>query len=217
MNDAVGSLIERQADAMLRLIRRHQAAAAGDILDQAHAVTRERLRAARANARRRVHEAATGLRGEVEIRLTRLRAGEQAEDRRNRLARDALALDEGRALLREALAARWRDAGSRRRWCTSVIEDAARVLPKGQWELAYPANWSDEERDETLRTATEAAGECPVPTPAEDIEAGLRVAIGDAVLDGTVEGLLARAAELDARLLAAFHEHLDPAVAEARG
>lgn len=215
MNDAVGSLVERQADAMLRLIRRHQTAAAGEILDRAHAVARERLRAARANARRRAHEAATGLRGEVETRLTRLRAGEQAEDRENRLARDAMALGEGRALLREALLTRWRDAGSRRRWCTSVIEDAARLLPKGQWELAHPADWSEEERDEAMRAATEAAGERPVPTPAEDIEAGLRIAIGDAVLDGTAQGLLARAAELDARLLAAFHEHLKPAGAEA--
>ena len=64
---------------------------------------------------------------------------------------------------------------------------------------AHPADWPAGERERALRTvAADAPPTCVVdPT----VTAGLRVACGGIVLDGTLEGLLADRFEVEARLV----------------
>jgi len=204
MNDT-GGIVERQVESMVRLVRRYEAAEIEKILDRAYETALERLRAARRDARQRVHEAVEELRGEVDAAITRVRAGDEARARRRELGKARLVLDAGRDLLARSLQARWQEPSSRQAWTSSLLEQAGAVLPSGPWDVEYAAGWPEEEREAFSAKAREAAGEAPRLNAREDIAAGLTIGIGGASLDGTLDGLMGRGPELEARLLAEYY------------
>ena len=212
MNDT-GGIVERQVDSMVRLVRRYEAAEIEKILDRAYETAEERIRAARRDARQRVHEAIEELRGEVDAAITRVRAGDEARARRRELGKARLVLDAGRELLARSLQARWQEPASRQAWTSSLLEQAAVVLPSGTWEVEYAAGWPEEEREAFSTRAREAAGEPPRLNAGDDIAAGLRIGIAiegaGASLDGTLDGLMGRGPELEARLLAEYYALAD--------
>lgn len=204
MNDA-GGIVDRQVDSMVRLLRRYEATEIDRIIDRAYATAEERLRAARRAARQRVHEAVAELRAEVDAGITRARAGDQARARRLELEKARHVLAAGRDCLDEALRRRWREKDSRQTWVSSLLDQAASVLPAGAWQVEHAPDWPEAEREGFAARAAEAAGEAPRLTAGDDVAAGLRIGIGGASLDGTLEGLLARGPELEARLLAEYY------------
>ncbi len=204
MNDT-GGIVERQVDSMVRLVRRYEVAEIEKILDRAYETADERVRGARRDARERVHEAVEELRGEVDAALTKVRAGDEARARRRELGKARLVLDAGRELLARSLQARWQEPSSRQAWTSSLLEQAASVLPSGNWAVDYAAGWPQEERDAFSARAREAAGESPRLSARDDIDAGLRIEVGGASLDGTLHGLMGRGPELEARLLAEYY------------
>lgn len=204
MNDA-GRIVDRQVDSMVRLLRRYEATEIDRIIDRAYATAEERLRAARRAARERVHEAIAELRAEVDAGITRVRAGDQARARRLELEKARLVLAAGRDCLEEALRKRWQADDSRKAWVSSLLEQAASLLPAGAWQVEHAPGWPEEEREDFAARAAEAAGEAPRLSARDDVAAGLRIGTGGASLDGTLEGLLARGSELEARLLAEYY------------
>ena len=210
MNEA-GGIVDRQVESMVRLLRRYEAAEIDKVLDRAYATARERLHAARRDARQRVHEAFEELRGEMDAAITRVRAGDQARARRRELDKAALVLAAGRDCLDEALRRRWQQAASREAWASSLLQQAAAVLPPGAWQVEYGPDWPREEREAFAARVAEAAGETPCLTGRDDIGAGLRIGIDGASLDGTLEGLMDRGPELGAQLLAEYYRLRDQA------
>jgi vacuolar-type H+-ATPase subunit E/Vma4 len=204
MNDA-GGIVDRQVDSMVRLLRRYEATEIDRIIDRAYATAEERLRAARRAARQRVHEAIAELRAEVDAGITRVRAGDQARARRLELEKARQVLAAGRDCLDQALRKRWQADDSRKAWVSSLLEQASSLLPAGAWQVEHAAGWPEEERQDFAAVAAEAAGEAPRLSARDDVAAGLRIGIGGASLDGTLEGLLARGSELEARLLAEYY------------
>lgn len=204
MNDA-GGIVDRQVDSMVRLVRRYEAAEIEKILHRAYATAQERLHAARREARQRVHEAIEELRGDTDAAMTRVRAGDQARARRSELERARLVLAAGEDLLRDALQARWQQADSRQAWVASLLEQAVAVLPAGAWQIEHAPAWPEAERQTCATRAEKAAGETPRFETRDDVAAGLRIGLGGASLDGTLEGLMARGPELEARLLAEYY------------
>jgi hypothetical protein len=207
VND-VNGMVDRQVDSMLKLLRRHESGEIEKILDRAYATATERVRTARREARLRVHEAIRELRGEVDTRMTRVRAGNQAEERQRDLEKARQVLAEGDQLLRERVAARWEEAEARRRWTASLLDSADRILPPGEWSVTYAPGWPEAEREAFSTRVTEIAGCAPQLSCDEDIAAGLRIRRGTATLDGTLQGLMARGEEIEARLLAAYYSAL---------
>ena len=208
MNDTDGraaGIVERQVDSMLRLLRRHESAEVEKILDAAYAAADQRVRAARSEARRRLHEAIQMLRSETDAKMTRLEAGSQAERRQRELEKARQVLAEGRRLLRDRVAARWEDAASRRQWTGALLERAERILPPGEWVVAHPAGWPADEREDFAARVAGIAGRAPTLSPEDGIAAGLRVSRGGATLDGTLQGLTGDASEIPARLLAGYY------------
>jgi len=210
MNEA-GGIVDRQVESMVRLLRRYEAAEIDKVLDRAYATARERLHAARRDARQRVHEAFEELRGEMDAAITRVRAGDQARARRRELDKAALVLAAGRDCLDEALRRRWQQAASREAWTSSLLEQAAAVLPPGAWQVEYARGWPQEEREAFAARLAEAAGEAACLTGRDDIGAGLRIGIDGASLDGTLQGLMDRGSELGSQLLAEYYRLRDPA------
>jgi len=113
-------------------------------------------------------------------------------------------LHQAMPLLEDALENRWRDTEARHAWCEMVIGEAADVLPAAAWTVEHPDSWVDD--DTRWLQQAFAARELPKPELRQDegIAAGLRVRLGAACLDATLDGLSAKLHAVEARLLAAW-------------
>lgn len=107
-------------------------------------------------------------------------------------------------LLADELEKRWHDTETRRAWCEMLIGEAADGLPAAAWTIEHPGSWSGDDT-RWLQQAFVARG-LPEPELREDpgIAAGLRVRLGSACLDATLDGLAVKLHAIEARLLAAW-------------
>ncbi|UCG96881.1 MAG: hypothetical protein JSW31_14990 [Burkholderiales bacterium] len=198
--------LEQRTAALLALVEEYRAKRCAELLEPAREQARALLRAARAEGRQRVHttiaEARQRMANELGAAQARL-----ATERRLAGQRDAVQLlQEAWSALREALRARWRDAGSRQQWLDAHLVRALGALPESRWQIEFPADWPDEER-EAFAERTDAAGVAGASWHArEDIDGGVRIRAGNNIVDATIDGLLGDRAALEGRLLDLLQE-----------
>ena len=103
-----------------------------------------------------------------------------------------------------AMQSRWSAQASRSDWCEMLLSEAAQFLPAESWLIEHPPTW----RDADTRRLTKSLRDRRLPEAkfraASDICAGLRIRHGGVCLDGTIDGLLSRRREVQARLIAAW-------------
>jgi hypothetical protein len=158
--------------------------------------------AAKRSSRERLRTAVRAMRIERRSRLDKAHARLQAAKRSRQQALQAAMLDEAMTALSGALEKRWHDAKDRQVWCLSLVDEAKDRLEAGQWTIEHPAGW-DASADADLADALKSAcGALPAFKPDLDIGAGIRIRAGDSCLDGSIDGLLARRARIEAALLA---------------
>lgn len=142
------------------------------------------LGAARARAREQVRQALREARRDADGQIALARAAAQARLRRARQALTSSALGGVRARVERAMRARWADPAARAGWIAMALAEAARHLPAGTWAVSHPPG-----------TALPEGGALPEGVtleaqPEPGIEAGLRIAAGEASIDATLPGLL---------------------------
>lgn len=196
--------LESRMQALLDLVeadrKRHCDAIAGDararaaaILAAAHAEARGRMRAAFEEERRRCET-------RVAAAQARLATHRRLHDQR----RAGDLLQAGWQKLPGALCDRWRQPELRRSWIERVLAEAHKRLPRDAWRIAYAPGWPDDERRALASTLMTAWGGPPEFVVDDAARAGLKVAAGGNVIDGTLAGLTADRAEIGAKLLAAL-------------
>ena len=187
---ALIEIVEADRRGRVSAILREATEAAAALLRDAHRQARSRVRAAFAEERRlrdeRVHAARANL--QTRRRLTSQR-------------RATALLAEAWQALPDALAARWRDPDTRRRWIAHVVAQARPVLADGRWVVELPASSPEEDRAR-VRQRVEGHGVEIVVQPNAAIRAGLRIGGLGTVVDGTLDELLRDRAANGARLLA---------------
>lgn len=218
---AISVSIEQQTRALLDLVESDRASRIDGLLgearsradalrQQAGAEARTRLRQAFAEQRalRHEHIAAALARRDTQRRL-------QAQQRTSALLQLAWQRLPGE------LTGLWQTPSARAAWVALMVAAAREHMsppgrPKGEyrtaqpegtpasagvWSIAHPTDWpADEQR--ALARALQASGTAPPNfVPDARIRAGLRIAAGGNVIDGTLDGLLAERAEFEARLL----------------
>ncbi|MGA7973955.1 MAG: hypothetical protein WCA36_14225, partial [Pseudolabrys sp.] len=88
---------------------------------------------------------------------------------------------------------------ARQEWTAAVAQLAAKHLQRGDWQVAHPADWSAEDQKGFADAAGNADG---ISFQADkDVKAGLRIAVDQATLDATPDGLLADTRTIAALLL----------------
>jgi len=197
--------VEARTNALLALVETDRARRCAAIDADARARAAAIRAAAHATARARMRDAFAEERARSDLRIDA--AGAELATRR-RLARQRRAmalLGVARAELSNALAARWRDDGTRAAWLATGLAAAAAALPRGAWRVAHPATWAPAGQREFAREVAALAGAPPVLQPDPGIAAGVKIVAGVNVIDGTADGLLADGAAVGARLL----HHLD--------
>lgn len=172
---AIHAEAERESARLLDDARARAAAMLRSARHRERATEADRLRVARAEQRGRVREVWLAQRSELAKR--------------------------GLAQLDEELQRLWReDPAARRCWLERALADAARVLPGRRWTLQHPPDAQLPNLDQAL------ARVCPEvdiePAAHEALSAGFRVTCGNAAVDLSPSGLLARRDRIAGRLLA---------------
>jgi F0F1-type ATP synthase membrane subunit b/b' len=178
-----------QADALTHEIERQLQDERNALIAAAQDEARGAIADARANARKRLHQAIGELRREGERRLTRAKAELETAARARQQQQASHALKAAWPLLRDALAARWHDSAARKLWTDSVAELCARRLRRGDWTVEHPADWTAQEQTGFAAAFADSGNIKLTFAAAPDLTAGLRIKADQAVLDASVAGL----------------------------
>jgi F0F1-type ATP synthase membrane subunit b/b' len=180
-----------QADALAREIEQQLKDETSAARRAAERGAQAALAQARKTARARLHEVIRQLRREGERRLMQARAQLETQTRTLQQRKAAHAVAEAMPMLREALAARWKDAEARRCWSDSVANLCVARLRPGRWTITHPAGWNANEQKAFAKLLGEKSGIELAFKADKQLSAGLKVASDQAVLDATLAGLLA--------------------------
>lgn len=199
-----GGVLELQVRSVLEALQAQQDGRCREIQAAAAHRSEQLLADTRRRMRDRVHRAVAEQRQRRETALLDARHRIETAQRKEIQAHYRDFLREAAPLLQTELERRWSDTASRRDWCETALGEAYDRLPGVRWTVEHPANWTPEDAHWLER----AFGDRGLPQPgfSEDaaIAAGLRIRLGEARLDATLDGLLARRAAVEARLLAAW-------------
>ncbi|HKJ76422.1 MAG TPA: hypothetical protein VKA64_04385 [Gammaproteobacteria bacterium] len=201
-------ILDAQLRSLTELVDSYRDERCQAILEQARAQRDRYLQQAYREARERMHEAIQEERARArrEIRAAEAHLQTRRRQRRHQAALDLL--HHGWEQLRDALRERWRDDRARAEWLQALTDQACQRLPASRWQVEHPPGWSPEEAG-TLRERAEArCGEDPAFQPDQTISGGLRIRATDALLDGTVEGILTDRRAIEGELLAELHHLL---------
>jgi hypothetical protein len=193
--------------ALLDLVEADRTLRCDKIMSEARASAAATLAAARAEALGRIRSTFASERERRAARVAAAGAKLQTHRRLHDQRRAAALVTEGWLRLPVALRARWQQRQSQRAWVECVIAAARVALPRGTWRIVHAPRWPDEERAALCRSLAAELGASPQLVADDTIQAGLRVAAGRIVIDGTLDGLLADRSEIGAGLL----RHLEQA------
>jgi hypothetical protein len=211
MNEFRG-ILDLQVESVLSALKAQQGFRCREIENATGRKVEQLLSDSRTRMRQRVHKAVVEERRRRETSLLDARHRIETAGRRKVQAQYRRFLHEAVPMLTAELGERWHDSESRRSWCEMVIGEAVSRLPAEPWTVEHPRDWSSE--DTKWLEQTFAAGGLPKPALNVDagITAGLRVRLGSACLDATVDGLMADTRAMEGRLLAAWERREDASV-----
>ncbi len=195
-----------RAQAFLDMIESTRETRTRKIMSDAAKEAGEIVRGARAEARVRVHRVVLDNRERAESALGAARAEAATLFRKSSQDADRAALSDGTQKLTRLLLARWQRPLERRAWIDNLVADALAVLPRASWRIEHPADLSPAELAEARAEIEKYCGVLPELRIESSIVAGLRIFASAAVLDGTLDGVLVRRAEVEGQLLGEIYE-----------
>jgi len=194
--------VDAQLRQLLDVVERERERRCRTLREAANAQAREIVRQAHREARARTHQDFVELREQLQQRLASARAQQQTRQRRLRQQADRAFLSAAWPPLRQALQDHWQHLADRERWVANVIDTAAAMLMDAHWLIEHPRDWPEQERSAVLEKLDREYDRRPRLTPRDEITAGVRISAAGACVDGTLDGLLARRAQIEALLLA---------------
>jgi hypothetical protein len=193
--------VERQAQALVDLIDGDRARQCGEVLGQASGRASSALAQAREDARKRVRQVFAEQRQRRDRELAAARARLATHRRLHEQRRIAALLQLAWDRMPGELRSTWQQAPARAAWTAQLLAYARARLKPGAWRIAHAPDWPADERDAVKASLVADAGVEPRFEADATIAAGLKVIDGTNVIDGTLAGLLADRAGVEARLL----------------
>lgn len=200
----VRSVLELQVESILSALRTQRDRRCREIAGESRSRNRQLLENARDRMRLRLHQAVGEERRHRADALLNARHRIEADQRKKLLGGYKEYLREVWPLLVTELERRWSDNEARRLWCEMAIREACASLLHEEWIVELPETWQSQDSEWLLNAF--AGHELPGPELriGNDLPTGIRIRCGDACLDATLDGLLDRRTEIEARLLAAW-------------
>lgn len=203
-------ITEAQASAMLQRLESETDAQQAERVKQARAEAATLRRTAFAEGREKVAIAVVAARRRVAWELARARANLETRQRQAKQRELSALLERARPDLRRALMRRWEQPKPRQRWIDELLEVALEVAQTGDWIIGCPKTFTAAERSELAGRIAAAAGIKPRFEESAELEAGLRIHIGLACVDGSLSGLLVNRREIESMLLHELDTAADP-------
>ena len=195
-------IIGMQVNAMLEGISQDLERRRKDLLDKA---TRDGANLVRRGRTANLHQLRSDIAEERRLHeraVQKERASQATASRQVLQGRDRDRLSRGKELLRDALLNRWRRERSRWQWIETLIGEAADVVESGRWIIEHPSDLTDADLTELSLAVKDVAGNPPELVTTEKLTAGLRIEHSGAVLDASLEGLMAHEDTIEGLLLA---------------
>jgi hypothetical protein len=186
---------------LLSVIVENREQRCAEVREQARLHNNEVLKQAHTRVRERVHHHILMLREKYQERISAAQARNQTLIRQQHQLADKEFLETAWPILREALAALWRDPASRTRWMDNAISCASSIFLQQNWCIEHPVDLNDEEKKHLKYDCTDIDISTPELAVSEDIEAGIRIIAGATVFDATLEGLLKQRTAIEAILI----------------
>lgn len=198
------SVLDLQVESILSALREQRDRRCREIGGESRSRNRQLLRHARERTRLRLHQAVNEERRHRSDALLQARHRIESDRRRNLLAGYREFLERVWPLLLAELERRWSDNEGRRLWCEMSIREACASLPHENWIVELPGTWPATDSDWLLSAF--ARHDLPEPELriSNGLPPGVRIRCGGACLDATLDGLLDKQTEIEARLLAAW-------------
>jgi vacuolar-type H+-ATPase subunit H len=192
---------EQQMRALLDLVEADRAQQCGQILGDAKARADVLLAQAHADARSRMRQAFDDQRQRRREKIVAAQARLATQRRLHEQQRTAALLRLAWDQLPGELLTLWQQPASRAAWVAHVLASARTRMPRGSWHLVHAPTWPAEEQHALAQMLVAESGAAPVFDADTTITAGLKVLANGNAIDGTLAGLLAGRAEIEARLL----------------
>lgn len=193
-------------ESLLALVEKKRLEQENLLLDQAKTEAREIVRLAHRQAKSRMGEAIGLERRRMEQALKSAQAQLETELRTHSMQVANRLLLKGRELLEQTLLEFWQTPTTRQTWLTALARRAVAFLPVGEWELVFPMAMDVTELtvvEAVMRQAGLSPSLCGLNARGdENLLAGVRMGCQGAWVDGTLAGLVANRAAIDALLLA---------------
>ncbi|MDH5640287.1 MAG: hypothetical protein OEY28_03260 [Nitrospira sp.] len=200
------SILNAQVQRLLDVVTHYENQQREHLLRQAREQARDIVRKAFADSRHQLVEENARNRARVQQARAREQARQQTALKQRQHARDREFLQRAWEQLKQTLLQRWQTPEARSAWIGQVLNYAARALPTSQWHIELAAGYSEADLQQIARQVQAVTAQEPVLQDSQTAGAGLSVATMDALVDGTIDGLLRDRADIEARLLAAWHE-----------
>ncbi|MFZ1100070.1 MAG: hypothetical protein WAN26_11790 [Steroidobacteraceae bacterium] len=201
------SALESQVAALVQRVTDDREQRCRQIRTAAESQAREITRSGRAEARASVHKAVSAERVRIAQALRQAQARAELEGSRRAQLRTRSLLEQMWAQIGATLAARWQDPGHRRSWIDAALRQADLLLSGQAWRIEHGADWSSEERARLENLAAKGGARTIEWRHDPALRSGLRVRCAGVCLDATVDGLLARRADIEADFLAEYLAH----------
>lgn len=189
-------------DAMLAKVRTQAESECSAVASDARAEAEAILKRAHKDARIKVHEAVEHERRAAIRDIGKMQARIDTDKRQRLQTSELTYLDEAWKTLRDTIQQRWDDPEDRAQWVASVVTHTAENLQPGSWVIEHPEGWDTKEMDPHLDSIEDNSGDQPAYRPDASMSSGLRVHVGEAVLDASPGGILADQDHISALLLA---------------
>jgi vacuolar-type H+-ATPase subunit H len=202
------SIIDAQVRRLLDIVEGWRTEQCEALVVAAQQEAREVIRQAYRSARKNLHEDIQQTRRQIGDTLAAARAKQHTlmMQQRHRAASGFLELCW--SSLAEKLQARWQQPEQRRAWVEKIAATALAVVPARQWLIEHPRDWPVEEQ-QALATQVEAqSGKRPELAIAPELVAGIRISTDGAIIDGSLDGLLADRNGIESGILANSPDHL---------
>lgn len=200
------SILNAQVQRLLDVVTQYENQQREHLLRQAREQARDIVRKAFADSRQQLVEENARNRARIQQARAREQARQQTALKQRQHARDREFLQRAWVQLKQTLQQRWQTPEARSAWITHVLNYAAMALPVRQWRIELAAGCSETDLQQITRQVQVATAQEPILLDNRAAGAGLSVASMDAMVDGTIDGLLRDHADIDARLLAAWHD-----------
>lgn len=201
------SIIDAQVQRLLDIVRLYQQEQSDALLSEAQRESREVIRQAYQLARNNVHQDIQLTRQHIRDTMAAARAKQHTLMMQQRHTAASSFLEQCWGMLEQSLQARWQQPEYRWAWVTKILSTASAVVPAKEWLVEHPLDWASQEQQQ-LADQVKTRPDIQLQfNSMSELTAGIRISADGAIVDGSLQGLMADRSAIEALILAQHPEH----------